>query len=348
MSDLQLGLLGVGAAVVVGVLGYNKWQERRYRRQAESGFRSRYEDVLMRSETGAEAAPVAARNRVEPVLGAAGAAVPGGLEVPAPVLSETTEFIVPVEASVEIPGASVLDAAAEFPVTVLWEGFDEDRGSWEMLRPERMYSRLRAGLQLVDRRGTANADELAEFSSWVQEVAVAAGAQAAVPDLEVALARAEELDAFCSDVDIRIGVNIVSTDAAFPGAEIKRIAEAAGFVLEEGEGLFELLDDSGRVLCTLADIDGAPFRAGDIGSATTLGLTLELDVPRASRGAFERFRDLAQDLSGELDARIVDDNRQPLGAAAFDAIGARMDAVHASMEARGIRPGGALALRLFS
>jgi FtsZ-interacting cell division protein ZipA len=348
MSDLQLGLLGVGAAVVVGVLGYNKWQERRYRRQAESGFRSRYEDVLMRGEAGAGAGPVAdAVGRVEPALDSATAPT-DGLEAAAPVLSEATECIVPVEASAEISGASVLEAAAEFPVSVLWEGFDENRGSWEILRPERMYSRLRAGLQLVDRRGTADADELAEFSAWVQEVAAAAGAQAAVPDLEVALSRAEELDAFCSDVDIRIGVNIVSMDTPFSGAEIKRVAESAGFVLEEREGLFELCDDSGRVLCTLADIDGAPFRAGDIGSATTLGLTLELDVPRAPRGAFERFRELAQDLSGELNARIVDDNRQPLGAAAFDAIGARMDAVHASMEARGIKPGGALALRLFS
>jgi hypothetical protein len=49
-----------------------------------------------------------------------------------------------------------------------------------------------------------------------------------------------------------------------------------------------------------------------------------------------------------LKARIVDDNREPLGSAAFDAIGTQLQAVHGSMEARGIAPGGALALRLFS
>ena len=35
MSELQLGLLGIGILVVVGVLAYNKLQERRLRREAE-------------------------------------------------------------------------------------------------------------------------------------------------------------------------------------------------------------------------------------------------------------------------------------------------------------------------
>ena len=56
----------------------------------------------------------------------------------------------------------------------------------------------------------------------------------------------------------------------------------------------------------------------------------------------------AQMLARELKGRIVDDNREPVGPAAFDAIGAQLQAVHGSMAARGIAPGGALALRLFS
>ena len=31
MNELQIGLLAIGAIVVVAVLAYNKWQERRYR-----------------------------------------------------------------------------------------------------------------------------------------------------------------------------------------------------------------------------------------------------------------------------------------------------------------------------
>jgi FtsZ-interacting cell division protein ZipA len=46
MSDLQLSLLGLGAALVAGVWTYNKLQERKYRQSAEKVFRSEQPDVL--------------------------------------------------------------------------------------------------------------------------------------------------------------------------------------------------------------------------------------------------------------------------------------------------------------
>lgn len=98
----------------------------------------------------------------------------------------------------------------------------------------------------------------------------------------------------------------------------------------------------------LANFEPNPFSVDGLNSLLTHGVTLELDVPRTPRGAFAQFRDSAQLFARELNARIVDDNRQPLGPAAFDAIGAQLQAIHRSMEAHGIVPGGALALRLFS
>ena len=47
MSDLQFGLLAIGAVVVIAVLAFNKWQEVRFRREAEGSLRSRHDDVLM-------------------------------------------------------------------------------------------------------------------------------------------------------------------------------------------------------------------------------------------------------------------------------------------------------------
>ena len=46
MSDLQLSLLGLGAALVAGVWAYNKLQERKYRQAAEKVFRNEQADVL--------------------------------------------------------------------------------------------------------------------------------------------------------------------------------------------------------------------------------------------------------------------------------------------------------------
>ena len=46
MTDLQLGLLVIGAAVVAAVLVYNRLQERKVRREAQRSFVSTHADVL--------------------------------------------------------------------------------------------------------------------------------------------------------------------------------------------------------------------------------------------------------------------------------------------------------------
>src|SRR3954466_224638 len=47
MTDLQLGLLVIGAIAVAGVLVYNRLQERATRRSADRAFASRHADVLL-------------------------------------------------------------------------------------------------------------------------------------------------------------------------------------------------------------------------------------------------------------------------------------------------------------
>jgi len=47
MTELQMGLLGLGAIAVVGVLGYNKWQEVRQRKAAEQAMKASHPDVLL-------------------------------------------------------------------------------------------------------------------------------------------------------------------------------------------------------------------------------------------------------------------------------------------------------------
>jgi len=352
MGELQFGLIAIGSLVVAGVFFYNKWQERRYRRQAEAAFGARHEEVLLRPGHGETAAPQwQGAERIEPMLAPLGPAS-GSIEASRQVLSETVDFIVPIEAAEDVSGASILDAAgaalARCPRSVHLEGFDDKLASWELVNPDREYSRLRAGLQLVDRRGPADEAELAQFGVALEEAAASLGVLATVPDPAEALARAKELDRFCGEVDIRIAVHVTNESSPFPGARVDAVAKAAGFELDEPDGKFRCRDDAGRVVCALANFEPIPFKVESLETLSTRAVTLELDVPRAPRGAFTRFRELAERLAKQLNARIVDDNRQPVGASAFDAIGAQLQAMHGAMEARGISPGGALALRLFS
>jgi len=346
MSDLQLALLAAGVAVVGAVLLYNKLQELQYRRRAEASFRAEREDVLLR---GAPAAPDPVVERIEPVIETAPPRAPAAQ----PGLSEALDYIVSVEAAEGLAGDAVLAAVDgvrhRCSKTVAWEGFHEDDARWHALRADHGYTTMRAGLQLVDRRGAASAEELETFAAGVRDAAAGLGARAEVPDARPALARAAELDRFCGDVDICIALNILSAAGAFPGAKIRSLAEAAGLALEP-DGAFRRRDGSGRVLYELANFEPVAFEAEALKALTTRGLTLKLDVPRAPGGerTFVQFSEFAQQLARSLGASIVDDNRKPLGAVAFDAIRVQLRGVYKSMESRGIEAGGALALRLFS
>jgi FtsZ-interacting cell division protein ZipA len=66
------------------------------------------------------------------------------------------------------------------------------------------------------------------------------------------------------------------------------------------------------------------------------------------RRAYDAMVVYARDLCATLGGMIVDDNARVLDEQALAAIGAQLDAVRATLEARGIEPGSPAALRLFS
>jgi FtsZ-interacting cell division protein ZipA len=363
MSELQTGLFAIGALVVVAVLAYNAWQERRYRRETERGLKSGHDDILM-AGSQAHSAPVGANvaiadagtigdtARIEPTLVQVGEVSRDTAN--SPILDEALDFVVAMEASEDVEGTALIDASVRtlsgFAKPVRIEGYEVLEARWEPLRHGARYSLMRAGLQLVDRRGAVAAEELTRFGAAAQQAAAAAGAVASVPDREEPLKVAEQLDRFCSEMDILIAVGVASVPGAgFAGTKLRALAESAGLALEE-DGRFRRRDDTGRVLYELASMEAIPFSAEGMRALSTIGITLEFDVPRAPGGirTFEQFRDLARHLAQGLGGQLVDDNRKPLSAAAFDQIQTKVEAVHRAMDARGIAAGSPAALRLFS
>lgn len=73
MTELQYGLIGLGGLAIAGVVAYNKWQEYRHRKVAESVLTPHHEDVLLNGVPRPQA-PVAPereerlQERVEPVF----------------------------------------------------------------------------------------------------------------------------------------------------------------------------------------------------------------------------------------------------------------------------------------
>jgi len=86
MTELQMGLIGLGATAVIGVLGYNKWQEYRHRKLAEAVLKPQHDDVLL-ADAPAKVTPAV---RSEPELRAEAPDAPLAWQESSPALAAGT------------------------------------------------------------------------------------------------------------------------------------------------------------------------------------------------------------------------------------------------------------------
>ena len=161
---------------------------------------------------------------------------------------------------------------------------------------------MKLGLQLVNRAGAVNPAQLAMFKDAVTSAADRVDARVSLPDSQVTLQAARDLDAFCAKVDVAIGVNVVATEGKlFSGTKIRALAEAAGLKLEP-DGVFHFRDEHRRTLFTLDNHEPAPFLPEQIKTLSTGGITMLLDVPRVADGidVLESMLDIAHGLASEI------------------------------------------------
>lgn len=374
MSDLQVSLLIIGLLVVGGVTAFNWFQQWRLRRKLEDAFGDKHEDVLLREPSRAPASRAAAppepAERVEPTMSASppveptpeATAAPTPEHValaaslpPVPGFDPEIDFVVSVDAAEPVSAAGLAELhtrAATCGRRFRVAGYSFAAREWEeaaRLSGGR-YAHIKLAVQLVNRKGAVDLGALTTFCAAAQECAERYSASATCGDIETGLARARELDAFCGEVDIAIGVNVIApADAKFSGTRIRTLAEAAGFKLEP-DGLFHYLDDDQHTLFTLDNHEPAPFLPEQVKHLSTSGVTLLLDVPRVADGeaALAHMLAVGVELAQALGGTLVDDNRVPLNDKAVRVIQQQVKAIHTTMQARGIAPGSGRALRLFS
>jgi FtsZ-interacting cell division protein ZipA len=210
-------------------------------------------------------------------------------------------------------------------------------------------SHMRVALQLADRRGHVTEEELSAFRSLTTQWAESVGATVQAPEIAPYGQISKELDRFCADVDVLIGLNVVAASGdPFSGTKVRSCAEAAGFRLANGVFLME--DPQGAGLFALENMQGDPFDPERLKATTVNGVTLLLDVPRLEQGVkvFDRMIETGRELAISLGGSLVDDNRSAVTEAGLEQIRNQLRHIYAAMEARGIRAGSRVALRLFS
>lgn len=278
-------------------------------------------------------------------------------EIAPPPASEapSIEYQVPLSGDAPISRTDVAElvktlAGVGKPVEIQVQ--EIDGGPWRGVSENgaEAVQRVRIGLQLADRNGPITEAQLARFRELVEGYAQRLAAEATFPDEGPALAAARDLDAFCADADVAIGINVIAKDGAgLQGTKVRALAEAAGLQLA-ADGTFHLHDEHGATLLTLGSLDGTPFEAAALKNTRPPGVTFLIDVPRVPEGVnvFRRMVGMARHFAQAVNGTLVDDNRAPLTDAGMDKIARQVEELQRSLKTRGIPPGSALARRLFS
>ncbi|HEX7971187.1 MAG TPA: cell division protein ZipA C-terminal FtsZ-binding domain-containing protein [Thiobacillus sp.] len=390
MSDLQIGLVVIGVAIVAAVLLFNWIQERRFRRQADAAFQSPMGDALMQPG----AVPRETRHRVEPALREPTFDPADANETDAPEMHSESPVdaapVPPADVSAPPPPAATprpahppvatspapYDELIEYRIrvgsdgmlanvfadafnhartlgkAVRWIGLPVGATQWEEVQPWRdvHYQQVAVTMQLADRNGAVQGEQLAALCDVLQATAQTHGLRVACDDVAEALERAQAIDRFCVDVDVLIGLNVVARgEGAVNLTRIVREAESSGMVLGV-DGVFQLLDSRSEPLYALCNHDAEPFSAQVIDGQTSQGVTLQFDVPRVPDGlkVFDGMVAFGRKLANEVGGILVDDNLRPLTDTGIEKIRTQLVHIYERMEARGVPSGSRRSLRLFS
>ncbi len=376
MSHFQLGLLLIGALVILGVVAYNLWALRRNAplRSVQRGT----DGAAVRPES-----PSVAQDRVEPVLlgdldetlstngsaeqpqrasSAGGDASPGDA-VPAPaaqrdrkpLLDPLIDVLSPMGLEHPVSGEAVLAALPRSrrvgtkPFAI--EGLNADTEAWEPPRPGQRYSALQAGVQLANRAGALNEIEFSEFVVKTQAFADVLSAAPDFPDMMHEVARARELDQFASAHDAQLSFTLRAVRAAWSPGYLVQHASRMGLVAGALPGRMVLpASEQGQAPVLVLQFETQAALADDPEQSALRDCQLTLDVAHVARHeqAFERLRAIASGLAQAMEGVVTDDMGQALDPSAMDRIGADLERLYDALEERGLAAGSALSRRLFS
>ena len=365
MNSLQISLIVLAIVAIGAVLVYNWLQERKYRKQWTATFGSQ-EDALLQPSSFAD--------RIEPVVSAAEQPLevpvsdeetlpmPAGQPVarraanaelpPAPV-DALLEFCITVQTVDAIPGAVFAELMdSQRNAGVRWWGYADDLDGWVGINQwrEQAFTDVVIAIQLADRSGAVSDQQLRYLGHEAGSLASRFNGVANWQDIADVLVKAKQLDQFCVDVDVLIGLNVVSPDgSAFAGDKIAKLALAAEMRLHDS-GVYQRYNDRGEVIYTLCNHEETPFSVDQMATLFTHGITLQFEVPRVDNGItiFTEMAQLGWQLASALGGKLVDDNIRPLSPAGIEKIQTQLAHLYQQMEAHEIPAGSQRALRLFN
>ncbi len=343
MSDLQVGLISLGIVLILVVLLFNWWQDRRIRQKMQEHFPEAQEDPLMGGVQGAG-------GRREPGLGLYSAE---GADRAAPAddaaeVDPACEVVIDIGFHQPVPSDQLYAAIQDIhkvgskPVRIFAEA--EGGGHRAQLRLDESYVSMQLAVLLANRSGPLTDIEWSHLWTIAQSLAERFEGSVEGPEQAPVMNRAKQLDELCAGLDAQVGLAL-RLGGTKPVPEVVQAVKSAGF-LAYGTQL-AWMAESGVPRFTLL-LDGV--HAGEVQSAGVDRIDLLLDLPNspADEQAFSRMVSVGRDLSGRLQAVLVDDQGRPVAEGSDQAIDTQLLELYRKLEQAGFPAGAERTLRVFS
>jgi hypothetical protein len=364
MNSLQIGLAVLGLSLLAVLFVHAAWLSRRASRVSQSG-RIAAPMLEPRLDLDGEAPVVPepdaapAQAAPEPALPMTvlSAAVSGRRHHPSsPRLDPLIDAIAILQLDAALNGSEVI---AHLPASrragskpFLIEGNNAATRQWEMLQPTEAYRELRAGVQMANRHGALNEIEYSEFVQKIQTFADAVGAATDFPDMLVVVARGRELDAFAGHLDAQLIMRLKSSQMpSWPVALVQAQAARHGFQPGSTPGRMVMPSrEEGAPPVLSLQFDPQAAMSDDPRQAVISEFALSFDVPQTaeSEQPFNAWRAAGHALSLALEARVADDEGQPLPLEVLSQVEKELRQLYIHLHDHGLAAGAPATRRMFS
>lgn len=320
MNELTLSLLAIGLSLIVLLVAFNWWQERKIHKAAEKAMNftedaaTLEEDLFSEFDDGqAEASiddgefniddEVDFKIDLTEVISEPHdvADAPSALNEDEPVATETAKVIplktLPEALSVEVdliammnlPAAengerlrSMLMRLVSLDKPVLAYGLNEHQ-VWEELHREQvseLFDSVAYGLQLADRAGAVSEETLKRFHEEIALIADELGAQVEWMGSTDTFNFAKDLDAFCLDVDQLVNLHVINGAGGRFMATKFNNLAEANHLSLDADGKFLAKSNDQEVLFAVVNMEKIPFSADMLKATTLKGVTFQMDIAR--------------------------------------------------------------------
>jgi FtsZ-interacting cell division protein ZipA len=341
MSDLQIGLILLGVVLILIVVIFNWWQDRRIRQRMQEHFPERDQDPLMGGST--QGPPV----RREPGFGLRDPIQEPAADDPAEV-DPATEVVIDIAFAQPVDSAALqaaiqsLHKVGSKPVRIFAER--EGGGHRARLRPDETYASMQLAVLLANRNGPLTDIEWSQLWTAAQSLAERFDGVIEAPEQGPVMNRAKALDELCAGLDAQVGLAL-RLEGTLPVAEVTRVLKEVGF-LPYGHQLAWMADTGTPRFTAL--YDGVPVQ--DVQSAGVDRVDLLLDLPNspADGQAFSRMASVGRDLARRLQAVLLDDQGRPVSDGTDNAIDKQLLGLYGRLQEAGFEAGAERTVRVFS